>query len=133
MSKLYPKGAEGLLDGSIVLTTDTIKVAICRTDQYTQSDAHQFMSSVTKVQDLSAALSSKSVALGVFDAADGTFSAVPAQGGNVPLDCLVIYKDTGSAATSRVIAYLDGFSIVANGGDIQLVWDNGTPRIFRIG
>lgn len=133
MSKLYPKGAEALLDGSVVLTTDTIKVAIGRTDQYTQSDAHEFMSSVTKVQDLTAALSSKSVASGVFDAADGTFAAVAAQGGNVPLDFLVLYKDTGSAATSRVIAYLDGFSIVANGGDIQLVWDNGTPKIFRIG
>lgn len=49
-------------------------------------------------------LASKTVAGGVADAADPTFTAVT---GNT-VEALALYKDTGTESTSRMIAFLDG-------------------------
>lgn len=131
MSALYSKAMESFLsqNPSIDLDTDTIKVSIGRTSAYTFSAAHQYKSSVTTVQDASAALSSKTVTDGVFDAADSTFSAVAA---GAALNFMVIWKDTGNAATSPVILYIDGFSVTPNGGDITAQWDSGAAKIFAL-
>lgn len=51
-----------------------------------------------------ATLASKTVAGGVADAADVTFTAVT---GN-SVEALAIFKDTGTPSTSRMIAFLDG-------------------------
>ena len=59
------------------------------------------------------------VALGVFDAADVAFTTVTGD----PSEVLVIYKDTGSAATSPLIAYIDtatGLPVTPNGGNINV-------------
>lgn len=131
-SALYLPAKQSLLTQSpaLVLGTDTIRVAIGRQSAYTFSSAHQYKSSVATVQAASAALSSITTTSGVFDAADATFTAVAA---GAALDFLVIYKDAGGADTANpVIAYIDGFSIVPNGGDITAVWDNGANRIFAL-
>jgi hypothetical protein len=63
-----------------------------------------------------------SVAAGVFDAADVTFTAVS---GN-SVESVNIYKDSGSAATSNLIAYFDtgtGLPVTPNGGDITVTWN----------
>lgn len=140
MSVLVPKirtafmgGFTGTTGYPVDLDLDTIKMSIGRQSAYTYSGTDRYKSSVTTVQDGSAALSSITLATpndGTFDAADVTFTAVPA---GAALDFLEIWKDTGSAATSALIAYIDGFSIVPNGGDITVVFDNGTARIFEIG
>jgi hypothetical protein len=47
----------------------------------------------------------------------------------------VIYKDTGTAATSPLIAYIDtatGLPVTPNGGDITVTWDNGSNKIFKL-
>jgi hypothetical protein len=67
----------------------------------------------------------------VFDAADVTF---PTTSGN-SAEALIIYKDTGTAGTSPLIAYFDtgtGLAITPNGGDINVVWDNGANKIFAL-
>lgn len=116
--------------GQIDLDTNTIKVSIGRTSAYTVDLAnHQFKSSMTTVQDASAALSSVTLTGGLFDAADATFTAVAA---GAALDFLGIWKDTGSSATSPLVCYFDGFSVTPNGGDITAQWDNGTNRIFKL-
>ncbi len=135
-SALYPKAKESFLsqNPSIDMDTDTIKVALINTStDYTYSSAHQFMSSVTHYSGTTdQTLGSKTVASGVFDAADSTFTAVAIDGSKT-VQALVIYKDTGSAATSPVIAYIDGFSAVTpNGGDITISWDNGASKIFAL-
>ena len=51
------------------------------------------------------------------------------------IEAIVIYKDTGSEATSPLIAYIDtatGLPITPNGGDIIVTWDNGANRIFKV-
>ena len=48
-NKRYPKFDEALLQGSINMSTATVKVALIDTGAYTYSDAHEFFSSVTGV------------------------------------------------------------------------------------
>jgi hypothetical protein len=121
------------LNPSVDLDTDTIKVAMV-TSAYVFSAAHQFFSSVSGVVGTAQTLTSVTTTAGVFDAADATFTAVAA-GSTVA--ALVLYKDTGAAGTSPLIAYLDtvasGLPVATNGGNIVIQWDNGTNRIFKIG
>jgi hypothetical protein len=130
-SAIYPLAKESFLsqNPSIDMDTDTIKISFGRTGSYTYSAAHQFKSSVTTVVDGDAALSSKTVALGVFDAADQLFTAVSA---GAAFDFAVVWKDTGTGSTSPVICYIDGFSVTPNGGNITAQFDSGSNRIFKL-
>ena len=77
-------------------------------------------------------LTSKTTVAGAANAANITFSAVAA-GLNVA--AIVLFKSTGTDATSPLIAYLGnatGLPITGNGGDIIVVWDSGTNKIFRV-
>ena len=70
---------------------------------------------------------------GAADAQDVTFVSV--DGGHDEMEALLIYRDTGDAATSTLIAFIDsatGLPIQPNGGDIIVVWDGGVNRIFRL-
>jgi hypothetical protein len=79
------------------------------------------------VGSLSAALTNKTVgtvAAGVFDADNVTFSAVS---GN-SVESVNLLKDTGNTATSDLIAYFDtatGLPVTPNGGDITVTWAAG--------
>ena len=76
-------------------------------------------------------LGSKTSTLGVLDAADITFSAVSGSA----IGAIILYKDTGSAASSPLILYLDtatGLPITPNGGDIIVQWDSGPNRIVKL-
>ena len=67
-------------------------------------------------------LASKTNVLGVCDAADVTFSAVS---GDVS-EAVVVYRDSGVAGTSELIAYIDtatGLPVTPNGGDITITWN----------
>lgn len=115
-------------------SSDTIKVAaVDKTADYTYSAAHQFKSSVTSyAATTDQTLSNKATTTGLFDADDITFSAV-SQSSTKTIGALVIYKDTGTAATSPLIAYIDGFTaITPNGGDVAVSWDSGTNRVFQL-
>jgi hypothetical protein len=143
---LYPKFKEALLNqaagtAAINLSSDTsIKVALVNisgsTNAYTYSSSHQYFSSVSTnsaaVVGTSGALGNKTVTNGVFDADDVTVTGV--SGTNV-IGALVIYKDTNTAASSPLIAFLDsgtGLSITPNGGSVTVSWDSGANRIFAL-
>jgi hypothetical protein len=132
---LYDKGREGFLDGSIDWDTDTIKAVLVDNGAYTVDLAtHQFLSDIAsgaRIATLAAGLSGKTVTAGVADASDATFTAVS----GASVESIVLYKDTGSAATSRLIAYIDtatGLPVTPNGGDITVAWDNGANKIFKL-
>jgi len=110
------------------LSTGDVKVALIDTANYTYSAAHQFWSSaIAGLVDTPELLTSKtfSAATGVpvFDAADSTFLAVT--GANV--EALIIFIDTGTAATSPLVAYIDssvtGLPVTPNGGNISITWN----------
>jgi hypothetical protein len=68
----------------------------------------------------------------VFDGDDVTFTAVA---GGATINYLVIYQDTGTPGTSRLIACIDtatGIPLSTNGGDITIQWDNGANKIFKL-
>ncbi len=129
---LYDLGRQGFLDGSIDWDTDNIKCVLVDTGTYTVNlTTHQFLTDVTGVVATSANLASKTVALGVADAADLTFTAVTGSS----VEAIVIYKDSGVASTSRLIAYIDtgtGLPVTPNGGDITIQWSAGANRIFKL-
>lgn len=130
---LYGKGKEKLLTAAVNFVSDTIKVALIKNDYAQDLAAHEFYTSISaSVLSTPQTLGSKSVTAGVFDAGDATFTAVTA--GDTS-EGVVIYKDTGSAATSPLLAYIDvitGFPLATNGGDITIQWDNGAYKIFSL-
>lgn len=104
MSQMYDPGREGFADGSIDWDTDDIRVMLVLST-YTYSAAHKFLSDLGAVDNgRSAALTSKTVANGVLDAADTTVVATAESASKA----LVVFKHTGADATARVIAYVDG-------------------------
>ena len=131
---LFDPGREGILDRTIDMTGATIKAALMK--GYTFSAAHKFLSDLTgaggTVVGTPVALASKTYTSGVLDAADVTFSAVPT---DTSTAALILYNDTGTATTSRVVAFIDtatGLPVTPNGGDIVVTWDNGADRIFKL-
>lgn len=130
---LYALGKEKILSGAINFATDTIKVALIKNDYAQNLTTDEFYTSISaSVLDTPETLAGKSVALGVFDANDTTFAAVLA---GATSEAVVIYKDTGVAGTSPLIAYIDtitGFPLATNGGDITVQWDNGAYKIFSL-
>lgn len=128
---LFDWGRQGFLDGSIDWDTDTIKVRLL-TSAYTRNlDTHDFLDDTTGAVGTDQTLTGKTVVDGIADADDATWTAL--SGSTVTQ--AVIYKDTGVAATSRLIASLDtvtGFPFAPSGGDFTLRWDNGANKIFKL-
>lgn len=122
---LYPKWKQALLEftANNDLDGQTVKVALV-TSGYTYSATDQFYSSVSaSVVGTPQTIGTKTFTNGVFDGADVTFSAVTGS----QVTRLVIYIDTGSAATSPLVAYLDtgvtNLPVTPNGGDIAITWN----------
>ena len=132
-NELYDKGREGFLDGSIDWDTDDIRCILVDTADYTVDlAAHDNLDDIPAGARVatSGALTGKTVAAGVADADDVTFSAVTGD----QSEALVIYKHTGTESTSRLIAYIDdatGLPVTPNGGDITVQWD-ATNKIFKL-
>lgn len=131
---LYGLGRQKILEGGIAILTDDIKTVLVDTATYAVSiDADEFLADIAVGERVatSANMSSKTSTLGVFDAADVTYTAVS---GDVS-EALVIYKDTGNAATSPLIAYIDNATnlpVTPNGGDIVITWPTGADKIFKL-
>lgn len=130
---LYAKGKEKILTAAINFSTDTIKVALVNNTYPQNLTTDEFFTSIsTYVIGTPQTLGTKTMTGGAFDAADATFTAVT---GGITLEGVVIYKDTGAAGTSALIAYIDtitGFPLATNGGDITIQWDNGAYKIFSL-
>lgn len=130
---LYAKGKEKMLAASINYVSDTIKVALVKNTYPQNLATDEFYSDISAyVVGTPQTLGSKTTADGVFDASDATYTAVTA---GDTLEGVVIYKDTGVAGTSPLLAYIDtitGFPLATNGGDITIQWDNGAYKVFSL-
>ena len=131
---LYDKGREKFLRGEIAWQTDTIKLVLVDLADYTLSiSTHEFLSDIPSGARVAttAALGSKTTTAGVADAADPVFSAASGD----QSEALVIYKDTGSAATSPLIGFIDtatGLPVLPNTGDINVIFDSGANKLFKL-
>ena len=131
---LYDKAREKFLLAQINWSSDTLAAVLVDTGAYTPNlTTHEFLSDIPIGARISTsgALSGKTTALGAADANDTTFTAVT----GTTVETIIIYKDTGTAATSSLIAYVDtatGLPITPNGGDIIVTWNNGANKIFKL-
>ena len=129
---LYPKFKENLLLGNINLTTDTVKVALVDTGTYTYSATHANVGSLSGVVGTPQVVDSITVTNGIVDGDGVLYETVT---GN-SVEAVVLYVDSGVEATSYLVAYITddviGLPVVPNGGDIQLTWDTGVNKIFKL-
>ncbi len=130
---LYGKGKEKLLTAAVNFSSETIKAALVSTAYSPNLSTDEFYTTISPhVLGTPQTLGTKSILLGVFDAADSLFEAVFA---GSTVKAVVLYKDSGLAGTSPLLAYIDtitGFPLATNGGDIQIVWDSGAYKIFSL-
>ena len=132
---LYTKFKELQLSANAVdMINDDIKVTLVDTNDYSVNIAtdqyYDDIAAGAKVAE-SGNLTTKSITNGVFDADNVTFSTVTGD----ESEALVIWKDTGTPATSPLIAYFDsvtGLPVTPNGGDISITWDSGANKIFEL-
>lgn len=133
-SVVYKSAKQKFLSAGLDLTSLNLKTVLVDTGTYTFSAAHDFLDDVAGGARIATSgnLASKTVTDGVFDAADVTFTAVT----GATVEAIVIYNDTGTAATSDLIAYIDtasaGLPFTPNGGDCLVSWDNGASKIFAL-
>lgn len=121
-----------IMNGGIDLDTDTIKVMLLTSSHSQDQDAHEFIDDVS-ANEVSgtgytaggATLGSKTITQddtdneGVFDAADVTWST-----STITARYAAIYKDTGTPATSPIIAILDfGTDKVSSAGNFTISWN----------
>ena len=131
---LYDKGRQKFLEGAVAWLTDDIRCALVDLADYTPDlAADEFLSDIpgAAIVATSGALTGKTSADGVADADDVTFPTVSGD----QSEALVLYKWTGNAATSPLIARIDtatGLPVTPSGGNINVVWDNGPNKIFKL-
>lgn len=127
-----------IMNGGIDLDTDTIKVALVTSTFAPNIDTEEDFADVTNEVSGTgytaggAALANKTVSIddtddeGVFDADDVTWSSstITARGA-------VVYKDTGTPATSLLICYLDfGSDKSSSSGNFTIQW--GSEGILNL-
>jgi hypothetical protein len=131
---MYSKSLEAFLTSKINWEVDTIKAVLIDLDQYTPSVlTHATLSDIPVAArvSVSPALTAKTAVNGVADAADVVFPSVT----GAQSEALALFKDTGDAATSPLICFIDtagGLPVYPGGSDISVVWDNGLNKIFRL-
>ena len=137
---LYGKGRQKFLEGDAKTDWDTATHACYLQDgtAYTPSiDVDEFRSSIGTPTSTSGNLGSKSTTLGVADAADlgPTPPAFASVSDSLDQDYVII-AETGTAASAPLILILDstttGLPVTPNGGDINITWDSGANKIFKL-
>src|SRR3990167_4013832 len=139
---LFVSARAGFLSGDIDWDADTIKIVFISrgaggTNGYNAVTDITFLTQIPdsgRLRMSETALGGKTVASGVADAFDHTASAVSAVA-NSAIGAIVLYKDTGSPSTDRLIGWIDtgtGIPASPNGGDITIQWAAGTSKIFML-
>jgi hypothetical protein len=137
----YTAFKAGLLDAGYDLNTASIKVALVR--GYTFSAAHATMADVTgsgaTVNGVSAALTTPTIAGGVFDTDDTTITTTA----NATNHYLIVYQASAvgggadvAAASQKLICFFDtgtGLPVVPGTGTLTVTWANTTNKILKIG
>lgn len=137
---MYDTARQGFLGGQIDWDTATIKCSLIR--GYTFNNAHQFLSDATgagAVLVATAILTTPTTTGGSASADPVTFTSVPT---SAACPALLLYQSSAAGggadlATSaqRLICYIDsasGLPVTPNGGNINIAWDSGTNKIFKL-
>ena len=131
-NEYYAKIKDSLWKGQLSYDTDNVKAVLVDTGSYTANlISHEFLSDIPAPARtaISSNLLGKTITLGTIDADD---LVLPSVSGNES-EAIVVYQDTGSEGTSRLIAYVDsatGLPVTPNGTDITIRWNaNGIASL----
>jgi hypothetical protein len=132
---LYKKAKDHFLRGDINITTGAFAVALITGADYTPNfDTDEFLAIIPS----GAVVGTSPDMTGLATDGDGVVTAdnvtIPNLTG-AEVDVLVIFEDTGSDATAKLIAYIDtatGLPFTPGGGDVAIVWDTGVNKIFAL-
>lgn len=133
-NQLYPLARQAWADGDISWSADNIKVALVGAG-YSYNAANEFYSQLSDVAADSANLASKTNVGGVLDAADIAISGVSS---GEDVTGVVVYADTGTPATSRLLAYFDTkasgelIELDGDGGVVTVRWSNAVNKILKL-
>lgn len=132
---LYDAGRENILGGDIDWDAATIGlIGIDENDDAVDLATDNALDDIAggaRVFSYSSGLASKTKTAGVADAADVT---IPTVSGD-QFESVSLYKHTGTESTSLLIGNIDtatGLPLTPNGADIDITWDNGANKIFKL-
>ncbi len=130
---LYDTGRNAFLRGDLSWNSHTFKVVLLSSSYTVNLTSHQYLTNIPGGARIatSSALTTSLPGAGVADASDITFTSVTGS----QVTQFVVYRDTGTEATSQLVAYFDtatNLPITPNGGDISITWSNDTNRIFKL-
>lgn len=123
MSAIYPKWMEAVIQASSNSSlSGTVKAALVDTADVSYNAAHDMYDDISAgVVGTPATLGSKTYTNGVFDATD--VADYDANAGD-SAEAIVIYIDTGTPSTSRLVAWIDSFTATPSGVDtVDITWD----------
>lgn len=130
---MYAKAMEGLLDGTIDLNSNTIKMVLCKSGYVANQASDQYLSSITSGNRIATVtLAGISITNGVFDATDAVFPSVAAGSTGTQL---AIYQDASPDSSARLIAHIDsytGLPVTTSGSDINISFPNDANKIFAL-
>jgi hypothetical protein len=137
-SFVYDKARELAAGAGINWTSSNIKAVLVDTGAYTPNSAtDQYLSSIASGARIATSgnLANKTATAGACDADDISITGVS----GATVEAVVVYIDTGTASTSPLLAFLDNITVnggspplTPNGGQVDISWDNGTNKIFRV-
>ncbi len=122
---VYPKYKEAVIQASSGSSlAGTLKAVLIDTADYTYNAAHDFYDDASAgAVGTPGTIGSKTYTNGLLDGADVTFTAVTGD----PCEAIILFLDTGTPSTSRLVAYLDtsvtGLPVTPNGTDITITWN----------
>jgi len=137
-SAVYNSFKRDIMNGSIDLDTDTIKVALVTSSYTPDIDAHEDFADITnEVSGTGYTAGGETLTVtvsvdntdneGVFDADNVTWS-----NSDITARGAVIYKDTGTPATSPLVCYIDFTEDkTSTDGDFTITW--AAEGIINIG
>jgi hypothetical protein len=131
---IYDHGRENFLSGDISWDGDDIHLAFIdegddAIDLANDEDMGDRVSGA--IVDESGNFANKAIAAGVADADDITVSTVTGD----QFESIDIFKHTGTSSTDLLIANIDtatGLPFTPSGGDIEVQWDAGANKIFKL-
>ena len=132
---IYGKAKESLLNGQFNISSDSLKVLLVTESYVPNQNTDQFVSNISGsyIKERTSSLTNVTNILGVIDADNILVSSYTGSA----FKALVIYKDSGTDATSRLLAYIDTATGIPFLGinattDITINWSNGSNKIISL-
>lgn len=131
---IYSKAKEAILNADIDFAVDDLRVLLVDNLYTPNSVTHQFVSDIptNAIKKRSGSLQNISTQSGVLDADDLVIIGHNGAG----FSSIIIYKNTGSDSTSRLIANINDSTGLpfptSSVSSLNITWDNGPNKIIAL-